>query len=83
MLNKDEVAMLESLIRRMAGKQRSGLDVWLNDGHDGRGGWANNNPLWPGSSRRLRSMCIGMRCRQERPGARQRSGNGATDSSHT
>jgi hypothetical protein len=47
MLNKDEVATLESLIRRMTGKQREGLGVWLDDGHDGRGGWANNNPLWP------------------------------------
>jgi hypothetical protein len=29
MLNKPEVAMLESLIRRMTEKQRSGLAAWI------------------------------------------------------
>jgi hypothetical protein len=47
MLNEDEMAALESLIHRMTDKQRSGLEVWLDHGHDGRGGWANNKPLWP------------------------------------
>jgi hypothetical protein len=47
MLNEDEVATLESLIRRMSWKQRGGLEAWLNNGHDGHGNWINNGLLWP------------------------------------
>jgi hypothetical protein len=39
MLNKDEVATLESLIRRMTWKQRAGLDAWLASG-------GNDGSLW-------------------------------------
>jgi hypothetical protein len=45
MLHKREVATLESLIRRMTLRQRSGLEAWLNDSHDGYGRH-NAAPSW-------------------------------------
>jgi len=48
MLNEDEVAALESLIRRMTDEQRSGLEVWITDGYlSVAKQWAPNCPLWP------------------------------------
>jgi hypothetical protein len=34
MLSKDEVAMLESLIRRMSLEEKFGLELWLDDWYD-------------------------------------------------
>jgi len=45
MLREREVATLESLIRRMTLRQRSGLEAWLNASHDGYGRH-NTAPLW-------------------------------------
>ena len=45
MLHEREVATLESLIRRMTLRQRSGLEAWLNASHDGYGRH-NAAPLW-------------------------------------
>jgi hypothetical protein len=45
MLNENEAAMLESLIRRMTDKQRAGLEAWLSNDHDGHGGWTDVRPL--------------------------------------
>jgi hypothetical protein len=38
MLNENETAKLESLMRRMSDKQRAGLEAWLSNDHDGHGG---------------------------------------------
>jgi hypothetical protein len=41
MLDEQDCAALESLIRRMTDKQRNGLEAWLN------GGYLSSGPLWP------------------------------------
>jgi hypothetical protein len=46
MLDEREVATLESIIRRMTLRQRSGLEAWLNASHYSYG-WHNAAPLWP------------------------------------
>jgi hypothetical protein len=46
MLTEDEVATLESLVRRMSVKQRGGLEVWLTSGSDLSNGYLSNGPLW-------------------------------------
>ena len=50
MLDEHEVAALESLIRRMTDKQRSGLEVWIGDGYLSPASagkeWAPDGPLW-------------------------------------
>jgi hypothetical protein len=46
MLDKNEVATLESLIRRMTLQHLIGLEVWLNGGHNGHGNWVNDTSLW-------------------------------------
>jgi hypothetical protein len=68
MLNRREVAMLESLIRRMTEKQRSGLEVWISTA------WVPDGPLWE-TVKALRSMCTGTRCRQVNLGARRKTGD--------
>ena len=45
MLNEEEVATLESLIRRMSVKQRGGLECWLTGGSDLSNGYLSNGPL--------------------------------------
>src|SRR5215469_3347402 len=50
MLNEDEVAALECLIRRMTDKQRSGLEAWISGGYPfpflaGKQ-WVPDGPLW-------------------------------------
>ena len=46
MLNENETAMLESLIRRMTWKQRGGLEMWLNAGNGIDGKYLGDGPLW-------------------------------------
>jgi hypothetical protein len=54
MLNEDEVAALESLIRRMTDKQRSGLEGWISgrypypssEGTEWEWVWVPDCPLW-------------------------------------
>jgi hypothetical protein len=50
MLNENETAMLESLIRRMTDKQRSGLEMWISSGYPFPSSagkqWAPDRPLW-------------------------------------
>jgi hypothetical protein len=52
MLNEDEVAALESLIRRMSDKQRSGLEAWISSRYPYPSSagtewvWVPDSPLW-------------------------------------
>ena len=47
MLTKDEVATLESLIRRMSLEQKGGLEVWLDGWYDENSDHQlNTQPLW-------------------------------------
>lgn len=51
MLGEHDGAALESLVRRMTDKQRSGLEAWISGGYPfpfGAGQqWAPDGPLWP------------------------------------
>ena len=47
MLTKDEVATLESLIRRMSLEEKGGLEIWLDGWYDENSDHQlNTRPLW-------------------------------------
>ena len=47
MLTNDEVATLESLIRRMSLEEKSGLEIWLDGWYDENSDHQlNTRPLW-------------------------------------
>jgi hypothetical protein len=47
MLTKDEVATLESLIRRMSLEEKFGLEIWLDGWYDENSDHQlNTKPLW-------------------------------------